>query len=258
MSKNPKAFEIKITRNGFVSSVPRWNYRYASTPTWRFYWNPTPGAFLHSHGKSLELTSEVAVLIPPQTPFSTEAKNKFSHFFVHFTIQQHCLPEKRRIWEMKSSDIILPVFKEELPYMSEQKRYLTASSIVQAALTRIPEEIFSHSTSNNETLFEKVIKLLAQDEDFSLTYEKLAQQCNTGINTMQRQFISATGLSIHKWQLNRKMEKAVTLLLHDGLSIKETAYILGFADRYHFSKAFKNYFGISPAQFVKSGGIPLP
>ena len=54
------------------------------------------------------------------------------------------------------------------------------------------------------------------------------------------------------------MEKAVQLLLHEGFSIKETADMLGFADRYHFSKAFKHYFGISPAQFVKSGGIPLP
>ena len=63
---------------------------------------------------------------------------------------------------------------------------------------------------------------------------------------------------MRKWLLNRKMEKAVHLLTVEKYSIKETAYMLGFADRYHFSKVFKNYFGTTPMHFIKSGGIPLP
>ena len=256
MSKTPNALEIH--RMKFIAEVPRWHYRHANTPTWRFYWNPLPGAWLKSGDKTIELLPETAVLIPPQTPFAAGADKPFSHFFVHFSIPLYCNPDKRQIWTLKSKDVILEEFQKELPHLSGQRMFWTAASIVQAALTRLPQDVFSECEPERENLFDKAVKFLDQDHAYSLSYAELAHLCGTSINTLHRQFASATGLSIRKWQLNRKMEKAVQLLLHDGFSIKETADMLGFADRYHFSKAFKHYFGISPAQFVKSGGIPLP
>ena len=258
MSKNANNFDVKIIRSNYVSSVPHWRYSHASVPTWRFYWNPVPGAWLNSRGKTVELLPETAVLVPPQTSFSTGSNQVFAHFFVHFTIPLYCKRDKRKIWTFNSDEVILPCFRRELPQMSGQKRFWASSSIVQAALTRLPEDIFSDQDTDSETLFDKIIKQLDQDQEFSLSYSELAHRCGASVNTLHREFASATGLSIHKWRLNRRMEKAVQLLLHDNMSIKETADILGFADRYHFSKTFKHYFGISPAQFVKSGGIPLP
>jgi transcriptional regulator GlxA family with amidase domain len=41
----------------------------------------------------------------------------------------------------------------------------------------------------------------------------------------------------------------VPLLRHGKLSIDEIAGKCGFADRYHFSKSFRKYFGLPPAEF---------
>ena len=258
MSKTAKVTDIQIIRINFIPHVPHWCYRHASTPTWRFYWNPTPGAWLESGNKRIALTPDTAILIPPQTPFATGSEQMFSHFFVHFSMPLFCKPDKRKIWKLKSTDVILPYFLCKLPEMSGTQRLWAASSIVQAALAQLPEDIFSEQDTGKENLFEKAVKILDTDQTYSLSYSELARQCGTSLNTLRRQFYQAAGLSIRKWQLNRKMEKAVQLLLHDGCTIKETADMLGFADRYHFSKVFKQYFGISPAQFIHCGGLPLP
>ena len=258
MSKISNYSEVQIVRINFISSVPRWRYRHVSSPIWRFYWNPTEGAILHSRGESVELSPETVVLVPPKTPFSTESTREFSHFYVHFNIPLFCQPGARKIWHLPGEEVILPGFRSKLPEMSGQQLFWTASSIIQAALAQLPEDIFSTQNVDEENLFEKAIALLDKAPALSLSDRELAARCGTSVNTLRRQFAQATGLTAYRWQLNRKMEIAVQYLLQDGYGIKETADMLGFADRYHFSKTFKNYFGISPARFVKCGGIPHP
>ena len=191
MSKTPNTLEIH--RMKFIAEVPRWHYRHASTPTWRFYWNPLPGAWLKSGDKTIELLPETAVLIPPQTPFAAGADKTFSHFFVHFSIPLYCNPDKRQIWTLKSKDVILEEFQKELPHLSGQRMFWTAASIVQAALTRLPQDVFSECEPERENLFDKAVKFLDQDHAYSLSYAELAHLCGTSINTLQRQFVSATG-----------------------------------------------------------------
>ena len=258
MSKIANSGEVQIVRINFISSVPCWRYRHVSSPIWRFYWNPTEGALLRSRGETVELTPDTVVLVPPKTPFSTESTREFSHFYVHFNIPMFCQPDARKIWQLPSEEVILPGFRSKLHKMSGQQLFWIASSIIQAALAQLPEDIFSTQNVDEENLFEKAIALLDKDPSISLSDRELAARCGTSVNTLRRQFAQSTGLTAYRWQLNRKMEKAVQYLMHDCLGIKETADMLGFADRYHFSKAFKLYFGISPAQFVKCGGIPSP
>lgn len=251
---------INVVRCGYVKEVPRWRYSHASTPTWRLYWNPEPGAWLSFHKDKIMLSPDVVVVIPPQTPFTTGFERKFSHFFVHFNFTAGMiLAEPRKIFELSAGDIILPSIMENLPQMSVQQRFWAASSIAQAALLKLPEDIFCMAHKEDEhNFFNMAVAIIGSDAGFSGSTGELAKLCGTSVNTLQRQFYSATGLTVRKWMLNFKMEKAVQLLLSENCSIKETAFLLGFADRYHFSKVFKEYFGTTPAYFVKSGGIPLP
>ena len=251
---------VSVLRFKYIPKVFRWRYSHASTPSWRFYWNPEPGAWLISHCTKIMLDPEVAVLIPPNTPFATGLDQPFAHFFVHFNFDRdELIPEQRMIRKLDAGSIILPYIRKNLSTMSERQLCWAASSIVSAALLQLPPEAFNAGDYQEEhNFFNRAVRLMEDDPAFALTAGELAEQCGTSVNTLQRQFLSATGLSIRKWLLNRKMENAVQLLTVRKFSIKETAYELGFADRYHFSKVFKQYFGITPANFVKSGGIPLP
>ena len=100
------------------------------------------------------------------------------------------------------------------------------------------------------------MNIIHNDPAFSASCEELARLCGTTAVTLHRQFFKAAGATVKNWLLNHKMENAANMLLGEGYSIKEIADTLGYSDRYHFSKVFKKYFGISPAQFRKNGGLP--
>ena len=174
------------------------------------------------------LDPEVAVLIPPNTPFATGLDQPFAHFFVHFNFDRdELIPEQRMIRKLDAGSIILPYIRKNLSTMSERQLCWAASSIVSAALLQLPPEAFNAGDYQEEhNFFNRAVRLMEDDPAFALTAGELAEQCGTSVNTLQRQFLSATGLSIRKWLLNRKMENAVQLLTVRKFSIKETAYEL--------------------------------
>jgi AraC-like DNA-binding protein len=47
------------------------------------------------------------------------------------------------------------------------------------------------------------------------------------------------------------MGHAASLLLTTGYLVKNVAFELGFENPFHFSRAFKSVYGISPESFVK-------
>lgn len=67
-------------------------------------------------------------------------------------------------------------------------------------------------------------------------------------------FIDVTGVSYHRYIMNRHLEIARLKLQSDpSLSIKEVAYASGFASPAHFSSKFKSAFGVSPNEYRRRG-----
>lgn len=57
------------------------------------------------------------------------------------------------------------------------------------------------------------------------------------------------GCGIHEYVQNVRMIKAKELLNDVNIKIKDISQILGYSDTNYFSKAFKNYYGISPTEY---------
>jgi AraC-like DNA-binding protein len=65
------------------------------------------------------------------------------------------------------------------------------------------------------------------------------------VNALFRKELSSTPTQ----QIHRaKVFRAYTCLVHDGLTVKETAEKLGFYDEFHFSKIFKRIIGMPPSR----------
>ena len=57
------------------------------------------------------------------------------------------------------------------------------------------------------------------------------------------------GYSIYEYTTLLRMNRAQELLQNDQIQIQEIAERLGYRDNNYFSKAFKNYFGVSPSDY---------
>jgi AraC family transcriptional regulator len=65
-----------------------------------------------------------------------------------------------------------------------------------------------------------------------------------------RLFKKAFSISPYQYIISRRLEFSKILLL-DNHSVQETAFMVGFADVFSFSKSFKSAFGVSPNRFKK-------
>jgi AraC-like DNA-binding protein len=55
-----------------------------------------------------------------------------------------------------------------------------------------------------------------------------------------------------------KMNRAASLLMDERLLVKEAADAIGFADAFHFSRAFKRHYGLPPERFARRGETGPP
>jgi AraC-like DNA-binding protein len=77
---------------------------------------------------------------------------------------------------------------------------------------------------------------------------KLAQLCRLSRRQMQRAFRRRFDRSPQQW-LNERRIAAAFELLATGLSVKETAFKLGFKQRSHFSRTFKLFTHVNASEF---------
>ncbi|MFC4102537.1 response regulator transcription factor [Paenibacillus xanthanilyticus] len=66
---------------------------------------------------------------------------------------------------------------------------------------------------------------------------------------LMKLFKQQYGVGIHEYMQKVRMDKAKELLGDPALKIQEISEMLGYKDKNYFSKAFRNYFGLSPSDY---------
>jgi AraC-like DNA-binding protein len=62
-------------------------------------------------------------------------------------------------------------------------------------------------------------------------------------------FSSIEGVTIEKYVILQRIERAKELLIYDELSLNEISYKLGYSSVQHLSQQFKNITGFTPSHF---------
>ncbi|MGY3054729.1 AraC-like DNA-binding protein [Pedobacter sp. UYEF25] len=90
------------------------------------------------------------------------------------------------------------------------------------------------------------------DTHASTTLSKLiSDHLNTDYNHLSNIFSEAEGITIEKYFINQRVEKAKELIVYDELSLSQIADKLGYSNVAHLSNQFKKITGLTPS-FYKS------
>ncbi len=81
----------------------------------------------------------------------------------------------------------------------------------------------------------------------------LAGECRLSPSHFARAFSASTGVSPHRWLVNRRIERAKALLL-GGQALSQIALACGFVDQSHFTRAFSRSEGESPGRWRRRHG----
>jgi AraC family transcriptional regulator len=81
----------------------------------------------------------------------------------------------------------------------------------------------------------------------------LSSKLHKEYSYLSRLFSEVEGITIEKYIINQKIEKAKELLVYDEMNLSEIAFQLGYSSVAHLSAQFKKVTGLTPSHFKKLG-----
>lgn len=199
----------------------------------------------------------VLLLEPGRHHYSLEkCSPKMRNVYIHFAYDHKDGTEENQLAVPKFADIsdnheIIHDFEKVIDaFWSTEAidRELRSSLYLEELLLRLSDE---NKIIHGETdvLVSEIIHRFHCEPGIFLSPEKLAEDYHVSIRTISGRFKKKTGVSIHQYQLNLKLDMAYdTLPVSPGRSLHDIALSYGFYDEFQFSKLFKRKFGISPSE----------
>ncbi len=94
-----------------------------------------------------------------------------------------------------------------------------------------------------------VVEIMEANFRYNLSLEEYAKLCHRSLSSFKREFQAHFQESPGKWLLGRRLDLSANLLRNSKMNVTEIAFESGFADVSHFSRAFKDRFGVPPLVF---------
>lgn len=94
-----------------------------------------------------------------------------------------------------------------------------------------------------------VAEIMEANFRYHLSLEEYAKLCHRSLSSFKRDFQTHFQEPPGKWLLRKRLDYSATLLRTSKMNVTETAFESGFEDVSHFSRVFKDRFGVPPIAF---------
>ena len=117
-------------------------------------------------------------------------------------------------------------------------------------LTRSTEGVkVHHSSKLRDFYIHEAIEFVEHNFQNDISVEDIADVCGLNRSYFGKIFKEALGKSPQEFLLNYRMVKAAELLKLTKLSVGDISSAVGYGNQLHFSRAFKNIYGVSPKKW---------
>jgi AraC-like DNA-binding protein len=116
---------------------------------------------------------------------------------------------------------------------------------------------FEILTDQKKKLVERIKSEITKRIQGDLSEEKfnfshiLSSALNKDYSSISKLFSEAEGVTIEKFIIDQKIERAKEMLAYDEKSLNDIAFELGYSSLAHFSTQFKKITGFTPSAFRK-------
>lgn len=114
-----------------------------------------------------------------------------------------------------------------------------------------PELAYSndnHLSASKTNAMKKLLEKLEENIDTELYLDTLGSELGMSKGQLVRTFKTSYGMNISEYLTQKRMERSQMLIKEGKLSILQVAFEVGYKNQSSFGRAFKKYFGYSPAK----------
>ncbi len=132
-----------------------------------------------------------------------------------------------------------------LPQTSQQRK-------VEARIKELADAAASRLGMDRRQFLRRAIEYVETHLAEPLRSYHLAKIAGLSKAHFVRTFKTATGVTSHRFVMNRRLNRAVELLSASDESLSHIAIICGFSDQSHFCRVFRRALGVSPGTWRRS------
>ncbi|MBK8750118.1 MAG: helix-turn-helix transcriptional regulator [Saprospiraceae bacterium] len=97
-----------------------------------------------------------------------------------------------------------------------------------------------------------IIKYISENIKRKITLKKMAAEVYLSVDRTRHLFLEETGTTLRQYILWKRVQQTVYKVLNENWTPSEACILCGFNDISHFSRVFKNMFGIAPKHPLNS------
>lgn len=167
-------------------------------------------------------------------------------------------------------------FDTDFPDLSPQGVYEVNDDKIYTLLTEILSEVKAQQRNFDLLLSAKITEILVHlsrsakgtenasrdisyiknhiDENFNMrmNFNLLAASCGYSYSALRHKFKALYGLSPQNYLIKIRLENAYELLKTGNFNCTEVCYLCGFSNSSQFTRMFKQKFGVSPKEIIRS------
>lgn len=133
-------------------------------------------------------------------------------------------------------------------YKNREEGFLALSKLYEFFAMLQGEE---EEAGASERLAPRVKAFLEKNYSYGITVGEAAKALSVDRSHMFRSFKEEYGVSVQRYLLDYRLERAGQLLKRSDMNVTEIMYSCGFSDLPNFSRQFKKKYGMAPAQCRK-------
>lgn len=144
------------------------------------------------------------------------------------------------------------LFESVLPYFDAGIR--PSDEILRLKMTEGVYAVLNTDPSLYASLFDfvdpwkiDILEFLEENYMNDLSMEEIAYYTGRSLATFKRDFKKISDLSPQKWLIRRRLEAAHRLISSGARRVTEACFDVGFKNLSHFSKTYKDFYGVAPA-----------
>jgi AraC-like DNA-binding protein len=138
--------------------------------------------------------------------------------------------------------------------------YFNLPSTINPGLLRLKVmEILYDVMSSSPTMFHRILQLrqpvkadihrvVEQNYTSPITLTELAYLSGRSLSSFKRDFHCIYNESPAMWIRRQRLERAKAMLSDTAMNVAEVCYAVGYENPNHFSRLFKEFYGISPSE----------
>jgi len=168
-------------------------------------------------------------------------------------------PSNEMLLDIYLNDRIRDCYLSMLPYFDEDDKHPV--DIIEMKFKELLYNIFIHPDNRHILAYVNSIsegynipiwEVMENNFMYNLKLKEFAQIANRSLSKFKADFSNHYKTTPGKWILNKRLEYAKKLITTTSKRISDIAFESGFENITHFSRVFKEKYGISPSDFKKT------